>query len=127
MGKTRDRLRVLIIDDNQVVRNGIRFLLSSCAECAVCGEAGDGAEGLLKAAELRPDAILLDESMPGTSGLEIVPELRRGLPQARILVMSAEDRVVLLARAVGAGADGCVDKARLATDLLPAMRRVCAL
>jgi DNA-binding NarL/FixJ family response regulator len=124
--KQRDRLRILIIDDSLVVRNGIRFLLSSCAECAVCGEAGDGAEGLLKAAELRPDAILLDVSMPGTSGLQIVPELRRALPQARILVMSADDLAVLLPHALGAGANGCVDKARLGTDLLPAIRRVCA-
>jgi two-component system response regulator NreC len=118
-----DQLRVLIVDDSQLVRNSIRFLLSSCAECTVCGEAADGAEGLLKAAELRPDVILLDVSLPDKSGLEIVPDLRRELPQTRILVMSAEDRAVVLPRAYEAGADGCVDKARLAMDLLPALGR----
>src|ERR1700684_1224270 len=118
-----DQLRVLIVDDSQLVRNSIRFLLSSCAECTVCGEAADGAEGLLKAAELRPNVILLDVSLPDKSGLEIVPDLRRELPQTRILVMSADDRVLILPRAHQAGADGCVDKARLATDLLPALGR----
>jgi DNA-binding NarL/FixJ family response regulator len=65
-----DQLRVLIVDDSQLVRNGIRSLLSSCAECAVCGEAVDGAEALLKAAELRPDVILLDVSLPDKRGLK---------------------------------------------------------
>jgi DNA-binding NarL/FixJ family response regulator len=83
-------LRILIIDDSHVVRNGIRFLLSSCHEFAICGEAGDGAEGLLKTAELRPDVILLDLSLPDKNGLEIVPGLRRELPKTRILVMSAD-------------------------------------
>src|ERR1700684_1287042 len=107
-----DQLRVLIVDDSQLVRNSIRFLLSSCAECTVCGEAADGAEGLLKAAELRPDVILLDVSLPDKSGLEIVPDLRRELPQTRILVMSAEDLAVLLPRAMNGGADGSVAQAR---------------
>jgi two-component system, NarL family, response regulator NreC len=119
-------LRILIIDDSQAVRNGIRFLLSSGDEFAVCGEAGDGAEGLLKAAELRPDVILLDLSLPDKSGLEIVPDLRRELPQTKILLMSADDRAVVLPRARQAGADGCVDKARLGTDLLPAITRISA-
>jgi two-component system response regulator NreC len=119
-------LRILIIDDSQVVRNGIRFLLSSRDEFAVCGEAGDGAEGLLKAAELRPDVILLDLSLPDKSGLEIVPDLRRELPETKILLMSADDRAVVLPRARQAGADGCVDKACLGTDLLPAITRFSA-
>jgi DNA-binding NarL/FixJ family response regulator len=119
-------LRILIIDDSEVVRNGIRFLLSSFDEFAVCGEAGNGAEGLLKAAALRPDVILLDLSLPDKNGLEIVPDLRRELPQTKILVMSADDRSVVLPRAHQAGADGCVDKACLGTDLLPAIARCLA-
>jgi CheY-like chemotaxis protein len=97
--------------------------LSSCDEFAICGEAGEGAEGLLKAAELRPDVILLDLSLPDKNGLEIVPGLRRELPKTRILVMSADDLALVLPRARQAGADGCVDKARIATDLLPALGR----
>ena len=121
-GKPMDQLRVVIVDDSQLVRSFIRSLLSSCAECTVCGEAADGAEGILKAAELRPDVILVDVSLPDKSRLEIVPDLRRELPQTRILVMSAEDRAMVLPRAQETGADGCRDKARLA-DLLPALGR----
>ncbi len=116
-------LRILIIDDSQVVRNGIRFLLSSSDEFAICGEAGDGAEGLRKAAELRPDVILLDLNLPDKSGLEIAPDLRRELTQTKIRMMSADDRAAVLPRARQAGADECVDKACLGTDLLPAITR----
>ena len=68
--------------------------------------------------------ILLDVNLPGTRGLEILPDLRRELPRTRILVMSHDDRAVVLPRALQGGADGCVDKARLGTDLLPAIRHL---
>jgi DNA-binding NarL/FixJ family response regulator len=98
-GKSRDRFRAFIIDDTALVRDGIRSPLSSCATCAVCGEAGNGTEGLLKAAELRPDVILLDVSLPGRSGLDIVTDPRQEPPRTRILVMSADDWTVVLPRA----------------------------
>ena len=58
-------MRILIVDDNEMVRRGVTILLSSWPACEVCGEAKDGKEALLKAKELRPDLILLDVSMPG--------------------------------------------------------------
>jgi DNA-binding NarL/FixJ family response regulator len=117
-------LRILIVDDSEFVRLGIRSLLSDCAEWVVYGEALNAVEAIRKASELRPDVILLDVIMPGMSGLDVATILRRELPRTKILLMSAEDSEVLLASAIRAGADGCVDKGRLGTELLPAIRRI---
>jgi DNA-binding NarL/FixJ family response regulator len=117
-------LRILIVDDSKFVRHGIRSLLLDCPEWVVCGEAPNSVEAIRKAGELRPDLILLDVIMPGMNGLGVATVLRRELPRTKILLMSADDSEVLLPSAVRAGADGCVDKARLGTDLLPAIRRI---
>ena len=78
-------LRILIADDNAMVRRGVITLLSSETSWEICGEAGDGSEALLKARTLRPDVILLDVSMPGVNGLEVARRLRRELSYARIV------------------------------------------
>jgi DNA-binding NarL/FixJ family response regulator len=117
-------LRILIVDDSEFVRHGIRSLLLECPELVVCGEALKGVEAIRKAGELRPDLILLDVVMPGMNGLDVATVLRQELPRTKILLMSAEDSEVLLPSAIRAGADGCVDKGRLSTDLLPAIRRI---
>lgn len=119
-----ERLRILIVDDSEFVIHGIRSLLLDCPEWVVCGEALNGVEAIRKASELRPDVILLDVIMPGISGFDVATVLRRELPGTKILLMSAEDWEVLRASAIRAGADGCVDKGRLGTELLPAIRRV---
>lgn len=85
----------------------------------VCGEAKDGAETIQRAAELVPDLVLLDVSMPGLNGLDVARLLREKVPAAKILIMSQHDPVVLLPRAIEAGAHACVDKGRLSTELLP--------
>jgi DNA-binding NarL/FixJ family response regulator len=119
-------LRILIADDNERVRRGVIALLSAEPDWEICGEAVDGAEALLKAPELRPDVILLDVSMPGISGLEVARLLRQDLPKTWILVMSQYDPVQLLPRVIAAGADGCIDKNRLATDLVASIKKISA-
>jgi DNA-binding NarL/FixJ family response regulator len=111
--------RLLLVDDSDLIRRGIRSLLSSQTKWEVCGEARDGAEAILKARELLPDLILLDVSMPGMSGLEVTRLLRQELPNAKILVMSQHDPQRLSAPALAAGAHACLDKGRLYADLLP--------
>ncbi|MGB8832383.1 MAG: response regulator transcription factor [Candidatus Sulfotelmatobacter sp.] len=81
--------------------------------------AEDGEEAIQKARELSPNLILLDISMPGTDGLEVARILRTEVTSAKILIMSRHDPVQILQRALDAGAQGCVDKGRLARDLLP--------
>ena len=114
-------MRLLLVDDSDLIRRGVRNLLSSQTKWEVCGEARDGAEAMLKARELLPDLILLDVNMPGMSGLEVTRLLRQGLPNAKILVMSQHDPQWLSTAALGAGAHGCLDKGRLYVDLLPIM------
>ena len=81
-------------------------------------------EAIRKARELLPDLILLDVSMPGLNGLEAARLLRQEIAHTKILLMSQYDPVPLLPRAIQAGANGCVDKNRLGTDLLPCIERI---
>ena len=117
-------MRILIADDNERVRRGVRGILSCEANYQVCGEAVDGADALRKARELSPDLILLDVSMPGPDGLETARLLRRETPKVKVIIMSQHDPVQLLPRAIEAGADGCVDKSRLDADLLATIQSI---
>ena len=117
-------MRILVVDDNEVVRNGVVDILATKAGWRVCGQAKDGAEGIQKALELTPDLILLDISMPGLNGLEVARRVRQEVPPANILIMSQNDAVHLLPTAIKAGAQGCVDKSRLSADLIPALENI---
>jgi two-component system, NarL family, response regulator NreC len=117
-------MRILIADDNEFVRRGILRLLAEQAGCEVCGEASDSADAIRKATELRPNLILLDISMPGTSGLEVARILKQKLPHTKILIISQHDPQQMLPRSLEAGADGAIDKARLGSDLLPAIKKL---
>jgi two-component system response regulator NreC len=117
-------VRILIADDNEWVRRGVANILAPVAHWSVCGEARDGAEAIEKAADILPDLILLDVSMPGLNGLDVARILRDKVPAAKILMMSQHDPVMLLPRAIAVGAQGCVDKSRLSTELLPAIASV---
>jgi DNA-binding NarL/FixJ family response regulator len=115
-------MRILIVDDNKMVRRGVGILLSSRPDWEVCGEASTGEEAILRAKELRPSLVLLDISMPGTNGLEVALALRREVPSTKIIIMSQHDQAQLLPRALAAGADACLDKVNLGTDLLQAIQ-----
>ena len=117
-------MRILIADDNEMVRRGVRELLSSETGWEVCGEAIDGAEALRKAQELLPDLILLDVSMPDMNGLEAARLLRDVLPGIKIIIISQHDQAQLLPSAINAGACACVDKSFLNTGLLPTIRDI---
>jgi DNA-binding NarL/FixJ family response regulator len=112
-------MRVLIADDKELVRRGIARLLSVDKELEIGGEASNSSETLQKADELTPDLILLDISMPGMNGLNMAQLLRQKLPALEVLIISQHDPNQLLPRSPEAGAHGCIDKARIATDSLP--------
>src|ERR1700722_15860592 len=117
-------MRILIADDNELIRQGVASLLANEPGLEVCGEARDGMDALQKAQELHPDLVLLDISMPGISGYETARLLRESIPYIKILVMSFGDQPQLLPRVLEAGADECVDKARLASGLLGGIRKL---
>ena len=120
-------MRILIADDNEHVRRGVKAILHSAADCQVCGEAEDGSQAIQRVLELLPDVILLDISMPGLSGLEVARVVREKVPATRIVIMSQHEPAMLLPRALQAGAHACVDKSRLVMDLLPTIARVQAV
>jgi DNA-binding NarL/FixJ family response regulator len=117
-------MRILIVDDNERIRRGVLAILASKKNWNVCGEARDGMEAMRKARELLPDLILLDISMPGLNGLEAARLLRQEITHTKILLMSQYDPIPLLPGAIQAGANGCVDKSRLGTDLLSSIERI---
>ena len=120
-------VRILIADDNQLVRRGVAGLISAEQGYEVCGEAADAREAIEKACALRPDLLLLDVSMPDRNGLETARILREKVPETKILIMSQHDPVQLRARTLEAGAHGCVDKARIVQELFPAIREALEL
>jgi two-component system, NarL family, response regulator NreC len=114
-------MRILIADDNQFVRRGIAQILAQQEGWEVCAEASNSVETIAKTSELHPDLVLLDVSMPGANGLETVRVLKQKSPQAKILIVTQHDPECMLPHSLKMGASGCVDKARLAIDLLPAI------
>ena len=111
-------MRILIADDHHMVRRGVGDLLSKEAGWEICGEATDAAQAIQKASELNPDLVLLDISLPDGSGLEAARRIRQEIPHVRILMMSHHDATQFVHSALESGADGCIDKARLALDLV---------
>jgi two-component system response regulator NreC len=120
-GKPRHALRILIADDSELIRKSMIAILRSHSAWEVCGEASDGADAIQKAVSLRPDVALLDISMPGKNGLEAARMIRQELPGVKILIVSLNDAVFTLPSALAAGADGCIGKDRLTTELVPAI------
>ncbi len=117
-------MRILIADDNALIRRAIRSLLSGEANCDICGEASDSITALQKARELQPDLIILDISMPGTNGLDTANVIRKEFPHVKILIISQNDAEQLLPGVLLSGANGCVDKARMSVDLLAAIKNL---
>ncbi|MCA6095379.1 response regulator transcription factor [Streptomyces sp. SCA3-4] len=103
-------IKVLLVDDHQVVRRGLRTFLEVQDDIEVVGEAADGAEGVACAEELRPDVVLMDVKMPGTDGIEALRRLRELANPARVLIVTSftEQRTVI--PALRAGAAGYVYK-----------------
>jgi DNA-binding NarL/FixJ family response regulator len=122
---TTKPIRVLVADDHMVVRSGIRHVLESEAGFEVVGEASSGAEALSLAAELHPDVVVLDISMPDESGLQVAARLRAGSDGPRILILSMHDNAEYVLESVRAGAHGYLLKDTAATELRSAIRAIC--
>jgi NarL family two-component system response regulator LiaR len=119
-----EKIRILIVDDHAVVREGLRALIDARPEMELVGEAVDGVEAVQKARSLQPDVILLDLVMPRKGGIEAIDEIKEESPSARILVLTsfAEDDKVF--PAIKAGALGYLLKDSSAQELLEAIRDV---
>jgi len=117
-------LRVLVVDDHDVVRQGVRLILRSRSDWQICGEASNGIEALAKAAELKPDLIVLDISMPGKDGLGVAAELHARGDAAKVLILTMHDSTELARAVKKAGAHGYVTKSHAARDLVAAIQSI---
>jgi DNA-binding NarL/FixJ family response regulator len=119
-------IRVLLADDHKIVRDGLRRILGAQADLQVAGEAagGDDALSLVKAHDY--DVAVIDMSMPGLSGLDLIKRLKIEKPRLRILVLSMHGEAQYAARALKAGAAGYVHKDSAAEQLVGAIRKVAA-
>jgi two-component system response regulator NreC len=116
------KIRVLVVDDHTLFRQGIVGLLESQPDIEVVGQAGNGKDGLAAAVELSPDVVLMDISMPGTSGLNATADIRARRPGSHVLILTIHDREDYLYQALRAGASGYVLKGADIHDLLDAVR-----
>jgi DNA-binding NarL/FixJ family response regulator len=117
----KEKLRILLADDHQMLREGLRLLIDAQPDMRVVGEAANGNEALLKARELTPDLVVMDLSMPQMNGLQATQKLKAELPQIRILALTAHEDESYLAQLCKAGAAGYVLKRSAADELLKAI------
>ncbi|HEX8145477.1 MAG TPA: response regulator transcription factor [Pyrinomonadaceae bacterium] len=121
-----DRLRILLVEDHEIVREGVRTMVSAQADMEVIGEAGDGRTAIRLAEELRPDIVVMDISMPDMNGLQATEKLKQLRPEIKILTLSRHTDVGFLQQILGAGASGYVLKQSTSTELIRAIRTVAA-
>jgi len=117
-------IRIVIADDHPIVREGLKQVLSSAADLAVAGEAQNGQEVMQRVRDLDFDVLLLDMSMPGKSGIELIKQVHTEKPRLRILVLSMHQEEQYAVRAIRAGAAGYLTKESASTQLVSAIRKV---
>jgi len=116
--------RILVVDDHPVLRFGICALLNREADLEVCGEAGNATTALEMAQRLKPDAAVIDISLPGTDGIELVRLIKRSRPEIKVLMLSMQEECDCGPRALRAGAHGYLMKDDTVANLVPALRQV---
>ncbi len=116
------KIRVLVVDDHTIVRDGIIALLALVADIEVVGEAANGQEALQKATQLKPDVVLMDVAMPIIGGLEATRRLSQELPDARVLALTQHDDRQHIFSMLAAGARGFISKLAASSDLAAAIR-----
>jgi two-component system NarL family response regulator len=118
------KIRVLVVDDHQVVRLGMRAMIDAEPDMEVVGEASEGQSAIAAYEQHRPDITLMDLRLPGMSGPEIITEIRKRAPGANIIVITTYDADEDVYRAVQAGARGYLLKGTFAEGMLEAIRHV---
>jgi two-component system response regulator NreC len=119
-------IKVMLVEDHEIVRQGLRALLDAESGMQVIGETGDGLEAVGLVSQLRPDVLLLDLSLPGLHGLEVVRAVRKQAPQTRVVILSMHATEAHVLQALRNGADGYVLKDCNTSVLVQALREVAA-
>lgn len=122
--KTGRKLKLLLVDDHALVREGIRSSLVHFSSIEVVGEAVNGKDALRKCKELRPDVVLMDLNMPEMSGLEATPQIRKSFPESKIIALTVHDNKEYIFKILRAGAHGYVLKDTSPDELVRAIESV---
>lgn len=120
------KLRILLADDHETVREGLKMIVNAQADMLVVGEAGDGREAVARAQELSPDIVVMDVTMPHLNGLKATQKLLECCPQVKVLALTRHMDDSYLQQILRAGASGYVLKQSASTELLHAIRAVAA-
>ena len=118
------KIRVLVVDDHPVLRDGVAAILENQTDMTMVGEARDGSEAVERFRALQPDVTLMDLQMPGMNGVDAIIAIRSAHPGARIIVLTTYAGDVQAVRALKAGATGYLLKSSLRTELIDAIRNV---
>jgi DNA-binding NarL/FixJ family response regulator len=118
------KIKVLIVDDHAIMRDGIRALLSINDDIQVVGEASEGKEAIKKVPELKPDVIVMDIAMPGMDGMEATRQIIKANVKVKILILTQHDNKEYILSALKAGAAGFVPKRAMGSELVSAIRAV---
>jgi DNA-binding NarL/FixJ family response regulator len=121
-----DKAWILIVDDHEVLRDGMRLMIEHQPDLAVCGEASDETTAIRQFRSLRPDLVVVDLSLRAGNGIELIKRIKAIEPGARVVVYSMHDERIYAERALRAGAMAYVTKQKPAHDMLKAIRRVLA-
>src|SRR5205814_1014270 len=119
-----DAKRIVVVDDHPLFRKGLEQLLHSDGAFAVCGEAGDAAEAMDAIRQIAPDLAIVDLSLPGANGIELIKNIRAEFPKLPILVLSMHDESLYAVRALRAGAAGYVMKHEAMANVVRAIHEV---
>ena len=117
-------IRLLVVDDHELVRVGLRHILSDYPSISIAGEAADGETAIRLNRELRPDVIMLDVCLPGLSGFEVTTRLKQNSPDVGIIILSIHEQAPYPERLLEAGASGYLSKGCPATELVQAINTV---
>jgi two-component system response regulator NreC len=118
--------RILIVDDHQMICDGLRLLLEEYPEAEVVGSCGDSESAFRMASEHRPDLVLMDVDLPDGSGIVLTRRIRESFPEVKILVLTARLEPNLVIEAIEAGASGYLEKTNASAELFAAIRTVLA-
>ena len=121
---TPAKKRVLIVDDHPIFRAGLNGLVNLEAELTVCGEANDAKQAMQAVEKLHPDLVLLDMSLPGKGGLELLKDIRALAPQTPVLIISMHDETLYAERVIKAGGRGYIMKQEGPEKIVQAVRKV---
>ena len=123
---TKDKIKVLLVDDHAVMRMGLAALLGTQRQIEIVGDTGDGASAIRKTLKLQPDVIIMDLMMPGMDGVETTRQLLEKKPDAKVLILTTFGSADGIAHALDAGAKGAITKTVDLKVLLAAIRAVAA-